>query len=107
MTGVIISKKIVTLYWTRSIEDLKFKMRKVTVQLKKLLLKEGINRRKEDSYRPRVFSTVQESICDSKCVQSKVCSSVQKCIKQCNSVCLSTFSVILVRVRLTSCSSGS
>jgi hypothetical protein len=84
-------------------------MRKITVQLKKLLLEEGINRRKEDSYSPRVFSRVQESICDSKCVQvcSKMCSSVQKYVKQCNSVCLSAFSVILVRVRLRSCSSGS
>ena len=30
-------------------------MKKVTVQLKKLLLEEGINRRKENSYSPRVF----------------------------------------------------
>jgi hypothetical protein len=35
---------------------------------------------------PCVFSRVQESICDSKCVQ--VCSSDQKCVKQCNSMCL-------------------
>jgi hypothetical protein len=50
------------------IEDLKFKMRKITVQLEKLLLEKGINKIKEDSYQPRVFSKVQESICDSKCV---------------------------------------
>jgi hypothetical protein len=29
--GVIISKKVVILYWIRSIDDLKFKMKKVTV----------------------------------------------------------------------------
>ena len=68
MTGVTISKKIVIWYWTRSIEDLKFKMRKVTIQLKKLLLEEGINRKKEGSYQPHVFSRVQESNCNSKCV---------------------------------------
>jgi hypothetical protein len=68
MTGVTISKKIVIWYWTRSVEDLKFKMKKVTVQLKKLLLEEGINKRKEDSYQPCIFSRVQESNCDSKCV---------------------------------------
>jgi hypothetical protein len=68
MTGVTISKKIVIWYWTRSVEDLKFKMRKVTIQLKKLLLEEGINRRKEGSYQPRVFSRVQEFNCDSNCV---------------------------------------
>ena len=68
MTGVTISKKIVIWYWTRSIEDLKFKMRKVTIQLKKLMLEKGINRRKEGNYNPRVFSRVQESNCDSKCV---------------------------------------
>jgi hypothetical protein len=56
MTGIIISKMIVIWYWTRSVEDLKFKMRKVNVQLKKLLLEEGINRRKEDNYHlPRIF----------------------------------------------------
>jgi hypothetical protein len=69
MTGVTISKKIVIWYWTRSVEDLKFKMRKVTVQLKKLMLKKGINRRKEGNYHPCVFSRVQESNCDSKCVR--------------------------------------
>ena len=58
MTGVTISKKIVIWYWTRSVEDLKFKMRKVTVQLKKLLLEEGIDRIKEDSYHPpRIFQS--------------------------------------------------
>ena len=58
MIGVTISKKIVIWYWTRSVEDLKFKMRKVTVQLKKLLLEEGINRRKEGNYHPpRIFQS--------------------------------------------------
>ena len=55
MTGVIISKEVVIWCWIRSFDDLKFKMKKVTVQLKKLLLEEGINRRKENSYSPRVF----------------------------------------------------
>ena len=68
MIGVTISKKIVIWYWTRFVEDLKFKMKKVTVQLKKLLLKEGINKRKEGSHQPCIFSRVQESNCDSKCV---------------------------------------
>ena len=69
MTGVIISKEVVIMYWIRSLDDLKFKMKKVTVQLKELLLEEGINRRKENSYRPPTyFSRVQEFNCDSKCV---------------------------------------
>ena len=65
MTGVIISKEVVIMYWIRSLDDLKFKMKKVTVQLKKLLLEEGINRRKENSYTPRISP---EFNCDSKCV---------------------------------------
>ena len=71
MTGVIISKKVVLLYWTRSIDDLKFKMKKVTVQLKKLLLEEDINRRKEDSYTPAYFQEFRSSI---------VIQSVFKCV---------------------------
>ena len=59
-------------------------MKKVTVQLKKLMLEEGINRRKEDSYTPCVFSRVQESNCDSKCVQ--VCLSMFECSKVCKTV---------------------
>ena len=55
MIGVIISKKVVIWYWTRSLDNLKFEMKKVNVQLKKLLLKEGINRIEENSYNPRVF----------------------------------------------------
>jgi hypothetical protein len=55
VTGVIISKKVVILYWTKSIDDLKFKMKEVIVQLKKLVLREGINRRKVDSYQPPAY----------------------------------------------------
>ena len=60
-------------YWRFEIQN-----EKIIVQLKKLLLEEGINRRKEDSYHPCVFSRVQEFNCDSKCVQ--VFKSVFKCV---------------------------
>ena len=63
-------------------DDLKFKMKKITVQLKKLLLEEGINRREENSYNPCVFSKELKS---SIVIQSvfKVCSSVFKCDLMC------------------------
>ena len=51
-------------------------MKKVTVQLKKLLLEKGINRIKENSYSPAYFPEFKSSIviqsvfkCDSECVQ--------------------------------------
>ena len=86
MTSVIISKKIVILYWNRSIDDLKFKMKKITVELKKLLFEEGINRKKKIKKKKKQFppppppciSRVQEFNCDSKCVQS-----VFKCALKC------------------------
>ena len=84
MTGVIIFKEVATWCWTRSFDDLKFKMKKVTVQLKKLLLEEGINRTKENNYNPPcIFQRVQEFNCDSKCVQSvfKCVQSVFKCVR--------------------------
>ena len=97
MAGVIISKEVAIWYWIRSFDDLKFKMKKVTVQLKKMLLEEGINRREENSYSPRVFSRefkssiVIQSVfkcvqsifkCDLKCVrvQSRVWNSVIQCV---------------------------
>jgi hypothetical protein len=52
-------------------------MKKVTVQLKKLLLKESINRRKENSYKPpRIFLEFKSSI-----VIQSVFKSVQVCLK--------------------------
>jgi hypothetical protein len=48
-------------------------MKKVIVQLKKLLLEEGINRREENSYNPRVFSKEFKS--------SIVIQSVFKCVQ--------------------------
>jgi hypothetical protein len=57
-------------------------MKKVTVQLKKLLFEEGINRREENSYNPRVFSREFKS---SIVIQSvfKVYLSVFKCDLKC------------------------
>jgi hypothetical protein len=60
-------------------------MKKVTVQLKKLLLEEDINRRKENSYKPpRISPEFKSSIL----IQS-VFKSVQVCLSvfECNSVC--------------------
>ena len=67
-------------------DDLKFKMKKITVQLKKLLLEEGINRRKENSYNPRVFSREFKS---SIVIQSvfKVSLSVILSVFECNLEC--------------------
>ena len=73
MTGVIISNEVAIWYWTESLVDLKFEMKKVTVQLKKLLLKEGINRREENSYNTCVFSKELKS--------SIVIQSVFKCVQ--------------------------
>ena len=87
MTGVIISKKVVIWYWIGSLVDLKFEMKKLTVELKKLLmLEEGINRRKENSYSPRVFSREFKS---SIVIQSvfKVCLSVILSVFECNLEC--------------------
>ena len=62
--------------------------------MKKLLLEEGINRRKEDSYQPsHIFQSSGVHL------WFKVCSSVQKCVKQYNSMCLSALSVFLVWLR--------
>jgi hypothetical protein len=64
-------------------------MKKLTVELKKLLLlEEGINRRKENSYSPRVFSREFKS---SIVIQSvfKVCLSVFKMCLSVILVCLS------------------
>jgi hypothetical protein len=58
-------------------------MKKVTVQLKKLLLEEGINRREENSYNPRVFSKEFKS--------SIVIQSVFKCVQVCLKCDLSVF----------------
>ena len=54
-------------------------MKKVTVQLNKLLLEKGISRRKENSYSPCVFSKEFKS------------SRVQMWFKVCLSVILSVF----------------
>ena len=96
MTSVIISKKVVIWYWTGSFVDLKFKMKKVTVQLKKLMLKEGVNRREENSYTPVYFpksSRVQLwfKVCSS---VFKVCLSVFECNLECEIVWFSVFECI-------------
>ena len=93
MTGVIISKKVVIWYWTGSLVDLKFEMKKVTVQLKKLLFKEGINRSEENSYNPRVFSRefkssiVIQSVLKVYLSVFKVCLSVILSVFECNLEC--------------------
>ena len=61
-------------------------MKKVTVQLKKLLLEKGINKRKENGYKPCVFSREFKS---SIVIQSvfKVCLSVILSVFECNLKC--------------------